>query len=333
MLMRIEPGKIKNILAVRNDRFGEFLLNIPAFRALKETFTGAKLTIVTSPDVESLAKSIPFIDEVIVRRQKGNSLLSKLGLISLLRRNNFDIAIMLNPSKEFNIATYLSGIPIRVGYDRKCGFLLTRKMEDKKYLGEKHEIEYNLELVNLTGAATQDKGLYLEIDPDLSDSLISASNLKNADFLIAIHPWTSDPVKQWPKEKFRELALRLASESGVKVIIIGGRDEAERDGVFFAGLGENIINLAGKTTLPQLGALLKKCRLLVSCDSGPVHLACSVGTPVIALFRSDIPGKSAKRWGPWGKGHAVIEKNIPLDISVEEVFIKIRQKIGEISHN
>ena len=142
--MRIEPSKIKSILAVRNDRFGEFLLNIPAFRALKETFAGVKLTVITGPEAGSLAKSIPFVDEVIVHRNKGNSLLSKVGLISLLRRKDFDIAIMLNPSKEFNIITYLSGIPVRAGYDRKYGFLLTRKMEDKKYLGEKHEVEYNL---------------------------------------------------------------------------------------------------------------------------------------------------------------------------------------------
>lgn len=307
--MRIEPSKIKNILAVRNDRFGEFLLNIPAFRALKETFSRAKLTVITAPEVEGLARRIPFIDEVTTG-------------IPALRRKNFDIAVMLNPSKEFNIRAYLSGIPIRVGYDRKWGFLLTHKIKDKKHLGEKHEVEYNLELVGLIGAQAQDKRLCLSL-PEIASPFTSFGARNDTTPAVALHPWTSDPIKQWPIERFRELALRLGQEAGIKVVIIGGRVEARRQGDLFSGLGNNVINFSGKTTLPELAALLEGCRMLVSCDSGPMHLACCVGTPVVALFRNDIPAKSAKRWGPWGKGHTVIEKKSLLDITVEEVFREV----------
>jgi len=331
--MQIEPAKVKNILTVRNDRFGEFLLNIPAFRALKETFTVASLTAVVSPEAEPLAKITPFIDEAFVRSQKGNPVFSCLALAGFLRGKKFDIAVMLNPSKEFNIIAYLAGIPVRVGYDRKWGFLLTHKIKDEKYLGRKHEVEYNLELVNLIGAHTEDKSLSLRSNPAKAANLTGLSGIKDTDFLIALHPWTSDPIKQWPTERFKELAVRIATEPGIKLVIIGGEKEAAQGRDFFTGLADNIINLAGKTTLPQLAALLKKCRTLVSCDSGPVHLACCVGTPVIALFRSDIPGKSAKRWGPWGSGHTVIEKNALSDISVEEVFAKVRESLGKIPYH
>jgi ADP-heptose:LPS heptosyltransferase len=90
---------------------------------------------------------------------------------------------------------------------------------------------------------------------------------------------------------------------------------------------EGVINLINKTSLPELSAVLKRASLLVSGDSGPIHLAAAVGTPVVALFRNDLPGKTAKRWGPWGEGHIIIEKNKLEDISVDEVLNAVRRKI------
>jgi heptosyltransferase II len=332
--MQIRPSDIKNILVIRNDRFGEFLLNIPAFRAIRETFKFAKLTVITDPYAEELAKRITFIDEVITWRQESHSLLSMMRLVGLLRRKDIDIAVMLNPSKEFNIVSYLAGIPVRAGYDRKWGFLLNYKTKDEKCLGKRHEVEYNLELAGLIGAKTHDKSLSLDIDTGPADKLMEDFNITDNGYLVALHPWTSDPVKQWPKENFKELARRLALEPDIKLVIIGGKEEARKDSGLFNGCaGANTVNLAGQTTLTQLAALLKKCRVLISGDSGPVHLACCVGVPVIALFRNDIPGKSAKRWGPWGAGNIIIERNNLSEITTQEVLEKAREKIGKISHN
>lgn len=318
--MQIRPRLIKNILVVRNDRFGEFLLNIPALRALKETFINAKIIAVVNPYVRELAECVPFIDEVIEWKQERHTLSQKIGLIKLLKAKQADIAIMLNPSQEFNALTFLSGIPVRAGYDRKWGFLLTHKLEDKKYLGEKHEVEYNLELTRLLGADTQDKTLIISINNNSAGELAADS--------VALHPWTSDAIKQWPKDNFRKLAERIIRELNLKIIVIGGREEAAQAQELFADFAERLINLAGQTTLRQLAALLKKCRLLISGDSGPVHLACAVGTPVITLFRNDIPGKNARRWGPWGKGNIVIEKSGLFEISVDEVFMKTKQALA-----
>lgn len=323
--MQIDSKAVGNILVVRNDRFGEFLLNIPAMRAIKETFTNAKLTVIISPYVRELAKGIPFIDEIIEWGREKHSLIAKLELVQLLRKRNVDIAIMLNPSKEFNILTYLSGIPVRVGYNRKWGFLLTHKREDKKYLGQKHEIDYNLELVSLIGAKTQDKTLSLAIEDDVVKDICQEFNIKTYDNLVTLHPWTSDAIKQWPLDNFRALAQRLIEELGIKLVIIGGKEESARSLGCFNNESNNLINLTGRTTLMQLAALLKKCKLLISGDSGPVHLAACVGIPVIAIFRSDIPGKNSRRWGPRSYRSIVIEKPNLSDISVEEVFIKAKE--------
>ncbi len=84
-----------------------------------------------------------------------------------------------------------------------------------------------------------------------------------------------------------------------------------------------------KLTLLQSAALLKRAEVLVSNDSGPVHLSASVGTPVVVIFRSDMPGKSARRWGPWGEGHVVIQRDNLWDITTDEVLIKLKEKLKE----
>lgn len=307
----IRPERVKNLLVVRNDRFGEFLLNIPAFRALKESFPQAKITAVVNASVQELARRVVYLDEILVWDKPR---------VRDLRR--FDMAVMFNPNKQFNIAVFLAGIPVRVGYNRKWGFLLTHKITDDKAIGLFHEVEYNLRLAGLAGAKTADTGLNIAIgsqdDPGYADFF------GGTQVIVSLHPWSSDPVKLWPVENFVGLAKKIISEFKAKVVIVGGRQEAPKSGVFS---GDNILNLTGKTTLPQLAFVLKKSAVLVSADSGPVHLACSQGTPVVALFRNDIPGKSSLRWGPWGKGNSVIAKPRLEDISVDEVAQRVRAVI------
>jgi ADP-heptose:LPS heptosyltransferase len=296
---------IKNILAIRSDRFGEFLLNIPAFRALKETYPGARLSLAVSQQVKELAECVEYADKVVVWDDAFKKNLKKL---------KFDTCVILNPAKEAHWLSFWAGIPRRVGYNRKWGILLTHKMKDDKNLGLKHEVEYNLDLVGLIGAKNKEivsSGLRLPRN-DKYDYLAGA---------IAVHPFTSDTLKQWPVDRFQQLIKRLSEERKVKVLVVG-RDDIV-GGEYFDNLGDNIINLVNKTSLIELAQLLKQCRITVTCDSGPMHLSAAVGTPVIALFRNDLPGKTARRWGPWGYGHIVIEKANLSDISVEDVLREI----------
>lgn len=313
---------ISKILAVRNDRLGEFLLTLPAIRALKQYYSNAKLSLVVGPSVEDLAKAIGFVDEVIPWENKKHSFFEMLAFSKKLKANNFDLCVIFNPTKEFNIISLLADIPERLGYDRKWGFLLTQKIEDKKDLALKHEVEYNLDLVGAMGITTQDKALALKIDETKADSILERAGIKRGEDLVALHPWTSDITKQWPKNYFVELSKRLVAKWGIKTVIAGGIENLDESKALFSNLSGKIINLTGKTTLLELAALLKKCRFLISADSGPVHLAQCVNTPVIVIFRNDIVGKNAKRWGPWGTGNIVIERDNLVDISVEEVLSK-----------
>lgn len=319
--------KIKKILAVRNDRFGEFLLNIPALKALKQSYPEAALTLIVNPYVQELALCLDFIDEVLTWENKKHRIFEVASFSNKLRRKGFDICLILNPSKEFNLISFLAGIPIRVGYARKWGFLLNKKIKDDKYLGLKHEVEYNLELAKLAGAKIQDKKIYLNIDTSIADNFINFCSNKT---LVAIHPWASDAIKQWPIDKFRGLVARLTEELNIMVILVGGPDEAVISQGEFAGFQDDkVVDLTGKTSLKELAAVLKKCNLLVSADSGPMHLAAAVGTKVIAIFRNDIIGKTSKRWGPWGQNHTIIESPNLDNISVGEVFNEVKEKINQ----
>ena len=293
-------NKIEKILVVRNDRFGEFLLNIPAIRALKETFPDAKIILAVSPEVKELASTVEYTDQVVVW---DDDFRKSLG------RYRFDACIVLNPIKEAHLASFLARIPVRVGYGRKWGFLLTRKIPDKKNLGLKHEVESNLELVSLIGAKTVDKSISLGKLPERVNPEYTGA--------VAVHPFTSDLVKQWPLERFMELAVRIAQELKSKVVLVG---RVEDRGTVPLG----VIDLINRTSLVELAQTLKQCRLLVTCDSGPMHLASAVGIPVVALFRNDLPGKTALRWGPRSSHSIVIEKNNLSEISVDEVFDKVK---------
>jgi len=295
---------IKNILVIRNDRFGEFLLNIPAIRALKERYPQAQLTLAVNLQVYELAAAVKGVDQVVIWDQ------IKKGL----RKYRFDLCVVLNPTKEAHQSIFLAGIPVRVGYDRKWGFLLTHRIKDTKHLGNRHEVDCNLELVGLLKAKTQDLSIAIKVDDNLYKYF-------NNQKIVAIHPFTSDPVKQWPIERFIELAQRIRSKLDLKVVIVGASPVV-------LSVDENIINMVNKTTLTELAALLKRCSLIISGDSGPMHLAASVGTLVVALFRNDLEGKTAKRWGPWGKGHAVIEKSSLSDITADEVFNKVKEALN-----
>lgn len=317
--------RINNILAFRNDRFGEFLLTIPALGALKQACPEAKLDLVVDKNVLSIAERIPFVNRLIVWENRKHRLGEILRFSQELKGGRYDLFVAFNPSQEFNIITLFSGIPLRCGYDRKWGFLLNRKTKDTKEQGLKHEAEYNLELLKTIGIEADAADVRFPLDiknEDFPDNRLAESGISDNNF-IAIHPWSSNPEKELAMDKFRDLCLRLSRETSCRIVVIGGREEAARSGEFCHGLP--VIDLTGKTSLLELAGLLRRSRLLVTVDSGPMHLAAVLGRAVVAIFRKNPPGVSARRWGPAGDTHIIIENDRIQDIKVDEVLNGIRK--------
>ena len=297
------------------------------------------MDLVVDKNVLPLAQRIPFISRLIVWENRKHKLGEILKLSQELKGGRYDLSVAFNPSQEFNIITFFSGIPLRSGYDRKWGFLLNRKTKDTKEQGLKHEAEYNLELLRTIDieADTTDVRFPLDIkNEDFPDNRLAESGISDNNF-IAIHPWSSNPEKELARDKFRQLCAsgsspRAWGTSGrggfepaptCKIVLIGGQGEAKRSGEFCRGLP--VIDLTGKTSLLELAGLLKRSRLLVTVDSGPMHLSAALGRPVVAIFRKNPPGVSARRWGPVGDKHIIIENDRIENIKVDEVLNGVRK--------
>lgn len=321
-------GHARRILVCRTDRFGEFLLNVPAFRALQKAHPGAAFYIACDPNVAALARLlVSGGGQAVAFENRRHSLSEILSFSRRLKREKIDTCVVFNPTKEMHLAAYLAGIPRRIGYSRKWGFLLTRKLRDTRDLGFKHERQSNLELAALAGAAEPAFGDHRLLSAESLGTLLPEKFLKEG--FVAFHPWTSDPVKQWPHERFLRLARLISGELDMNLAMIGGPEESRVYPEFYSALsGGNIVNLTGKTTLSQLLKVLSVSRLLVSGDSGPMHLAAAAGAPVAALFRNDIAGKAPQRWGPLGEGNIVLERPSLLEIDVEEVFEAVKGILG-----
>ncbi len=318
--------KLKRILITRTDRFGEFLLIIPLIRALARAYPQARITLLVSAQVAPLARCIEGVAEIIIWDNAICGFKELWGFSRSLRVKHFDACVVCNPVKELHLLAFLSGIPVRVGYARKWGFLLTHRVKDKKYLGRKHEIAYNLDLLVALGLRSSERELDLiipEQDRGRADNLLGEFT-----GAVAVHAFTSDTLKQWPFEYFQGLVRQLAVRMQVPVVLVGGQEERPQAKLIYDGSFPGVRDLIGKTTLVELAAVLKKCRVLVTGDSGPMHLAACVGTPVVAIFRNDLPGKTAVRWGPAGRKNIVVEDAQLSGISVERVLDTVRKIIN-----
>jgi len=306
-------GDFKRILIARTDRIGDVLLSTPVIKALRERYPKAYIAMMVSSYAKDIVSGNPYLDKVIVldKDAEHKGWLRSIKFIRELKKNKFDLALILHPTNRAHLITFLSGIPKRIGYDRKLGFLLTDKIKHSKQLGLKHELDYNLDLLRYLGIEAPDKELFIPIKAESEKWLtefFKQERINDTDKLLAIHPAASCPSKVWPVERFAETADLLAEKHGFKILVIAGPKDLTVAKNLINHLRSVTINLAGKTTVAQLASLLKRCRLLISNDSGPVHIASAVGTPVISIFARNQAGLSPKRWGPVGKKDKVLHK-------------------------
>lgn len=306
----------KRILIVRTDRIGDVLLSTPVIKALRQNYPSAYLAMMVSPYTKDIVEGNPYLDEVIIydKDNKHKNWLTSLVFARDLKKEAFDLALILHPTNRVHLVTFLAGIPKRVGFKRKLGFLLTDKIEHTKQSGEKHELEYTLDLVRSLGIIPEDKSLLMPINPESeqwTEELLKQEGIGAADKLLAIHPGASCPSKIWPNERFAEVADRLSEKYGLKVLVIAGTQDAGLALQVIQNMHFPALNLAGRASLSQLASLLKRCRLLISNDSGPIHIAAALNTPVISIFGRNQKGLSPKRWGPPAGGrNFVLHKQV-----------------------
>jgi len=309
---KIEPTKIKRVLAIHMGGIGNLLLFVPALKTLRDGFSKASIHLLVARwGAEQVVAGSSMVDQVLIYDNRW-SLRRKTRFVKSLRQEKFDVAVVatgINPLKA-GILTYLSGIPWRLGEDRGWrSFLYTIK---SVYDDRIHEVEANLNLIKSIGFEVRNRDLFIPLSS--RDSQFSATFLKSAgvekekDLIIGLHPGCGkyQDFKRWPKHNFADLADILIRKLDAKVIIFGGTEEIELAGEVSNLMKGKPVIAAGKTTLRQAAALIKSCRIFITNDSGLMHLACAVHTPVAAIFGPT----DYRRIGPYGDSAVIIRKEL-----------------------
>jgi heptosyltransferase II len=306
-------GGIRRILLARTDRLGDVILTTPAIEAVRRRYPDAFLACLVGPAGRAIVEGNPFVDEVIVLDKKGEhaGLRGMVRLVRQLRRRSFDAALVFHPEFRVHAALFFSGIARRIGYARKGGWFLSERVKHTKQLGEMHEVQYVLSLARRLDTGPQCPEPFVPVSDEAQEwagNALAAAGIGEQDLLIGIHPGASCRSKVWPAERFAEVAQALSREYGCRTVIVAGRESREDAARVEDLLGASALNLAGRTDIGQLAAVCRRCRVFITTDSGPMHVAAGVGVPVVAVFGRNLRGISPRRWGPWGDYHVVLHK-------------------------
>ncbi|MBD3264806.1 MAG: hypothetical protein GF375_06865 [Candidatus Omnitrophica bacterium] len=294
----------QKILLVRTDRLGDVVLSTPAIKIIKDNFPSASISFLCQPSTREVLEGNPYLDEVIIcdKYGKHRNIPGLCRLIWSIRRKKFDWAIILHPTNRVHIIAFLAGIPLRIGWDKKSAFLLTRKLPHLKHKGIKHESEYNLDILKELGLTITSPCFYFPNKESATQkvNLLLQKQKALSKKLVAVHPSASCASKRWPQIKFIRL-IRLIKNDFPDVIIALLTSEKESQFADKIAEEKEILDLRGKLSIPEIGALLKKSILFISNDSGPVHISAALDTPVISIFGRNDPGISPRRWKPLGR--------------------------------
>jgi heptosyltransferase-2 len=306
----------KRILIIRLDRIGDVVLSTPVLEALRHAYPTSFIAMMVRPVCRELVEGNPFLNEVLLyeKESRHHSLIATIRFARALRRLRFDTALVLHPSNRSHWIPWLAGIPVRIGYNRHGGgWLLTHRLPHLKHEGSQHEAVYTLELLKVLGIARLPPAPTVPIHEwaiQRVNTLLADSQVQPGDHLVAMHPSASCISKRWMPERFAHVADRLIVEQRVRICLIGGPADTSHVRRMANAMAQPVIDLSGRVSLSELAALLKRCTLLISNDSGPVHIAAAVGTAVIDIFGRNQRGLSPRRWGPLGEGHIVLHKEV-----------------------
>ena len=286
------------------------VLLTPALKALKIAYPQSHLVLLVRPLVAELMATHPHINEVMVD-SKGKAL-SRLpsfwDSVSKIRRSDFDLAVVLHPTSFRNaLIPFLAGIPKRIGSNVSGrGILLTKTCSDRTDLHEVHRYLRVLELIDIHEPNAKLEFWHTDADRQAVRQMLATHGISPKQCLIGVNLGTTWRTKRWSLENFVEVITQIHRRLDARILLTGSTAEIPLGEALVKIAKVEAINLIGKTTLMQLGALIESCDLYLTCDSGPMHIAAAVGTPTIALFGPTSP----TRHGPYGENHKVIEKTV-----------------------
>ena len=317
------------ILIIKLSAIGDVIHTLPSLRALRESFPDARISWVVETAASDLLIGNPDLDRIIISHRKKwaanlrnfrdvkNTFSEVASFLRDLRDRKFDIIIDFHGLFKSAVLAFLARGKRKIGYDSMqelSGIFYNEKIPED--MG-KHAVDRYLDFPRYLGFKG-DKAEF-KIYPGAEnerqvEELLRSHKIEPGDPVIAVSPQALWDTKLWNNQKFAALCDRISDELGMKIVFTGsGAEEMIAD--ITAKMKTAAVNLEGRTTLRGLAALFKRVSLLVTTDSGPMHLAAAMGTPVVAIFGPTSPART----GPYGGNHNVIQK---IDMKCVPCFLK-----------
>ncbi len=328
--MSVENLKPFRVLIRASNWLGDSVISMPAVRAIKAGRPDAHITVAAPEKIASVWNLVPEVDEVLPLTT--HSLFSAVRAIR--RQAFFDVAILFPNSLRSALEVWFAGIPRRVGFPgHHRRWLLNQVVAEKMPGPIQHQVHRYLRMAHELGGP--------RAAPELR-KLGHRIKSKGAPVKLGLCPGAEyGPAKRWLLERFAEVAFTIAEQRSVQWVLFGTPADHERGATIEAALGAHCLNRIGQTTLEQLVAELGECALLLTNDTGTMHLATLVGVPVVAVFGSTEP----RLTGPLGAGHKIIRHQVecspcflrecPIDfrcmnaVTVDEVVAAISAQLDQ----
>jgi heptosyltransferase-2 len=283
---------------------GDAVMAIPALEAIRRTHASDEIYVLARPVVADLFSGQPFADRILEYDFRGSyaGWFGRQKLVAELRKEKFNIAVLLQNAFEAAWLAWRAGIPERIGYVRDARGPLLTKAIMLPQVGEipKHESHYYLELLHRagwvvpSGAIPPIRLLVSAAERTAAESLLRSAGARENTWRFAIAPGASyGAAKCWPPERFALLADRLISECDADVIFFGSPGEMEIAARICSNMKSRAISVVGQTSMRNLAALFASCSAFIGNDSGAMHVAAAAGLPVIGIFGSTDPEGTA----------------------------------------
>ncbi len=300
------------LLLVRLRQIGDVVFTTPAVGALRRRFPDAHLAYLVEPAAAPIVSANPHLDEVIVAPRRGGlaGLAGELGLVRRLRAARYDVVIDFHGGPRSSLLTWLSGAPVRLGYDvAGRGWMYTKRVPRTRQLRPRHSVETQWDLLGALDIAPPDAAtcpVEMALDPHAAEEVsrrLERAGIGAGDQLIVVHVSAGNPFRRWPIAAFVALVtLLVARDRRRRVIVTSGPSELGAAGRVISqarmlldpGDRDHVVS-CGEFSLAELRALVDRAALFIGGDSGPLHIAATSTVPIVGLYGPTLPVRSA----PW----------------------------------
>jgi ADP-heptose:LPS heptosyltransferase len=311
----------RDVLCVRLDTIGDVLMTGPAMRALKLAVPGRRITLLTSPSGASAAALLPELDDRLVyeapwmKPERSTDPAPDEHMVTTLRERDFDAVVIFTVYTQSPLPAallcHLAGVPLRLARCRENPYGLLTDWVPEREPDDlvRHEVRRQLDLVAHIGASTDDESLAIRLPNGArarARAALSEAALDRTDSWAAIHPGSTASSRRYPEELWAIACRTLAREHGIRQVFTGESSDAGMVERVRELAGDPGPSLAGRLSLAELAALLEAAPVLVSGNTGPVHLAAAVGTPVVDIYALTNPQHT-----PWGVPSRVLFQDVP----------------------